>query len=722
LQDTSPIQNLDYEYDPIGNVKDKQDHVLNVQDNYQYDDLNRLTQDQTVDNAHGGQTTNLNYAYDDLGNIKTKSDVGNYTYAQNNAGPHAVTSIGGGSETDQFQYDANGNQTQAVMNTANGTITRNISYTSFDVPKTITQTNDKAQTSSTVNFYYNADRKRFMRQDQVTAPDPTTHQLVTTKTTTLYLDGMEIDTTTDATGKITNTFKNYIGDAELILDDQGNRTTYDILKDNIGSTSVITDQSGNVVQRFHYDPFGEQQLVDTTTQSSPRPRAGEGPGVRANTTVTIPHNTSKAGDIDPQDRTSITRYGFTGQEEVNAGGIDLIHMNGRMYDPHLGRFLSADPVIQDPSNSQCLNRYSYCNNNPIAAVDPSGFSWFGDLWHSIEDTFKSIFHGIGQILRNPVVGQIMEIAVAAIAITTLGPAGIAVSAAFNAAVSYTQTGSIGFALKTAAFTALSEYAWIETGNLLQSQMEYPGQNWEGDHWAVSSLVHGEVGGALNVIEGGSFKNGFLSAAASQALSGPISKIPTTGDSWGTYMSRGLAAGVVGGTVAAATGGNFENGMMTSAFGEIFNACFHEQWQQISTACNADPRGCAATFGIAVVGGATGFAATTSFLTIDAAVSSESLLQEGTTVYRIWGGDSTAWGESWTRVNPMTVANYRNLAGLPSWNTGAYLSEGVLNDTTGITVREALAFHGNDGGLDELVIQNAANKIDLKSITRLYPNF
>jgi RHS repeat-associated protein len=578
LQDTGPLQDLNYTYDAIGNVQAKEDKVLNVQDNYQYDDLNRLTQDQTVDNAHSGQTTNLNYAYDDLGNIKTKSDVGNYTYAQNNAGPHAVTSIGGGSETDQFQYDANGNQTQAVMQLQDGsTTTRNISYTSFDVPKTITQTNDKAQTSSTVNFYYNADRKRFMRQDQVTAPDPTTHQLVTTKTTTLYLDGMEIDTTTDATGKITNTFKNYIGDAELILDDQGNRTTYDILKDNIGSTSVVTDQNGNVVQRFHYDPFGEQQLVDAT-QASSRPLAGEGPGVRANTTVTTSRNTSKVGDINPQDRTSITRYGFTGQEEVNAGGIDLIHMNGRMYDPHLGRFLSADPVIQDPSNSQCLNRYSYCNNNPIAAVDPSGFSWFSDLWHDIANVLKDVFHPIAQVLKMPVVSQILELAVAAFAVATLGPAGIAVSATFNAAVSYAQTGNIGFALKTAAFTAISEYAWVETGNFLQSQMEYPCQNWEEDHWAVSSLVHGEVGGALNVIEGGSFKNGFLSAAASQALSGPISKIPTTGDSWSTCMSRGFAAGVVGGTVAAATGGNFENGMMTSAFGEMFNSFLHEQSQ------------------------------------------------------------------------------------------------------------------------------------------------
>ncbi|MCE3238680.1 MAG: Integrins alpha chain, partial [Gammaproteobacteria bacterium] len=227
----------------------------------------------------------------------------------------------------------------------------------------------------------------------------------------------------------------------------------------------------------------------------------------------------------------------------------------------------------DPSNSQCLNRYSYCNNNPIAAVDPSGFSWFSDLWDSIRDAFKDIFHGIGQVLRNPVVGQILEIAVAAIAVGTLGPGATALTmfghfagaAAFNGVVSYAQTGSIGLGLKTAAFTLLSEYAWAATGAKLggvQNEIANP---------VKSTLAHGMVGGSLNAIEGGSFKNGFLSAAVSEALTGPVQSIKISGEQNATIMARGLASGVVGGTVAAATGGNFENGMMTSAMAEIFNA-------------------------------------------------------------------------------------------------------------------------------------------------------
>ena len=44
-------------------------------------------------------------------------------------------------------------------------------------------------------------------------------------------------------------------------------------------------------------------------------------------------------------------------------------MNGRVYDPEIGRFLSADPFIQDATNSQALNAYSYVLNNPLSFTD-----------------------------------------------------------------------------------------------------------------------------------------------------------------------------------------------------------------------------------------------------------------------------------------------------------------------------------------------------------------
>lgn len=69
--------------------------------------------------------------------------------------------------------------------------------------------------------------------------------------------------------------------------------------------------------------------------------------------------------------TQPTKRGYTGHEHLD--NVELIHMNGRVQDPKLGLFISADPFVQAPYNGQSLNRYSYVWNNPLTLVDPSGF-------------------------------------------------------------------------------------------------------------------------------------------------------------------------------------------------------------------------------------------------------------------------------------------------------------------------------------------------------------
>jgi RHS repeat-associated protein len=56
----------------------------------------------------------------------------------------------------------------------------------------------------------------------------------------------------------------------------------------------------------------------------------------------------------------------------DAERVCLVNMNARIYDPGLGRFMSADPVVPIPLYMQSLNRYSYVLNNPLALTDPSG--------------------------------------------------------------------------------------------------------------------------------------------------------------------------------------------------------------------------------------------------------------------------------------------------------------------------------------------------------------
>ena len=76
------------------------------------------------------------------------------------------------------------------------------------------------------------------------------------------------------------------------------------------------------------------------------------------------------GNEVSESQTQGNQRGYTDHEHLDS--IGLIHMNGRVYDPKLARFISPDPYIQDPYNTQSFNRYSYVWNNPLRHTDPTG--------------------------------------------------------------------------------------------------------------------------------------------------------------------------------------------------------------------------------------------------------------------------------------------------------------------------------------------------------------
>ena len=90
-------------------------------------------------------------------------------------------------------------------------------------------------------------------------------------------------------------------------------------------------------------------------------------------------------------------------------------MNGRIYDPQIGRFLSADVIIDGADSLQGYNRYSYVHNNPLALVDPDGncATSFASFQRNMgmpdkevaKETFKSGAESI------PGVGEISDLAV-----------------------------------------------------------------------------------------------------------------------------------------------------------------------------------------------------------------------------------------------------------------------------------------------------------------------
>ncbi|MBN1378511.1 MAG: hypothetical protein JXA04_04690, partial [Gammaproteobacteria bacterium] len=340
-----PIQNLTLVWDVAGNLTSRHETGLgmnmpgynrDLREDFDYDALNRLTQHQLSGDASGV----FNIFYNSVGNITQRSsnvDDWNidYYYGKDctnaNAGPHAVCETQGDSLPggyNSYVYDNNGNQTSGAG--------RTIAYTVFDKPKLI------QKGSYSTAFSYGPDRARYKRIDNNGSDE----------TTTLYIGSVEKVYYEDGTIQ----WKRNINGVGLIVqtvDSGGNifaEAQNYFIKDHLGSINLITDQAGNVIQAMDYDPWGKRRNIESWNPLSDQDKE----------------------DQHYVDTKPTTTRGFTGHEMLDEMG--LVHMNGRIYDDTLARFVQADPIIQDPNKSQSLNRYSYVWNNPLNATDPSGFA------------------------------------------------------------------------------------------------------------------------------------------------------------------------------------------------------------------------------------------------------------------------------------------------------------------------------------------------------------
>lgn len=120
-------------------------------------------------------------------------------------------------------------------------------------------------------------------------------------------------------------------------------------KDYIGSILAISDEAGNRLEQRHFDAWGNFTHL----------KIGNDPTITNKVLI--------------NERMLVLDRGYTGHEHFDEVGI--IHMNGRLYDPLLRRFLNADENIQDPTNTQNYNKYGYVMNNPMMYNDPSGEFW-----------------------------------------------------------------------------------------------------------------------------------------------------------------------------------------------------------------------------------------------------------------------------------------------------------------------------------------------------------
>ncbi|QYF94840.1 RHS repeat-associated core domain-containing protein [Massilia sp. PAMC28688] len=297
-------------------------------------------------NAPGAESRTLSYDYDSIGNIKLRSDVGSYNAGAVNARPHGIDNIalaGGG--TSYFRYDANGNMNYQRQFNVNNQLepakSRCTSYTSFNMPR------KTASSTAAIMFNYGPDHERT--------------RMTALGTTTVFVHpdnsgGLMYERDTKPDLSVEHRYFVTVGGQAiaLITKNQAGASTVSYMHhDNLGSVTAMSNEGGTVTERFAYEPFGKRRYP--------------------------------AGGLDPAGaiKGGLTDRGYTSHQHLDSLG--LIHMNGRVYDPMLGRFLSADPTVPDAGDMQSLNRYAYTRNNPLTSVDMDGYDdtgkkgidWFG---------------------------------------------------------------------------------------------------------------------------------------------------------------------------------------------------------------------------------------------------------------------------------------------------------------------------------------------------------
>ena len=191
-----------------------------------------------------------------------------------------------------------------------------IEYNAFDKVSSI------VEGGNSIQFEYGYNHQRVQTTEN-------TDGAIRTKT---YVNACEFVSTPE--GEVVWTFlSGPTGVFAVVETIEGSTTLHYVHKDHLGSWTVVSDSEGNIEQCTRFDAWGS---------------------------------------CDDPDHLMFDR-GFTGHEHIKT--MNLINMNGRLYDPVTSSMLSPDNNIQMPDFTQNLNRYAYCLNNPLAYSDPDGNSF-----------------------------------------------------------------------------------------------------------------------------------------------------------------------------------------------------------------------------------------------------------------------------------------------------------------------------------------------------------
>lgn len=424
------------------------------------------------------------FTYDHLDRLK-QTDIGALSQVTNYSLNGNITS-----KTDAGLYSYDPSRINAVTRVTNPApspiplMQQDITYTAFLQPEKITEASATKVPFELTNTY-GADYERIKS---------VLKQSGNVVSTRYYFGNYEKNVAGAATRHV-HYINSAAGLSAIVVREGGADAYYYVYTDHLGSISTVTNSAGTVVAEQSFDAWGRRR------------------------------NPATWAVLPPTAATALPNWlyrGYTGHEHLDNFG--LINMNGRIYDPVVGRMLSPDNVVPDAGSTQGYNRYTYAMNNPLSYTDPDG--------------------------QNPLAAVL----------------GIFVKGAL--------TSGLGYVLSTAN---RSDDIKFETGKFFQSL--FNGGMSAGLSYGIgetaTSLVgrtsnfnialfqtasHALVQGAVSSIEGGSFKAGLAT--------GLFGSLASTGK-----PDVGRSA-IFGGLSAEANGGNFWRGAAQAGAVAAFNHFLH----------------------------------------------------------------------------------------------------------------------------------------------------
>lgn len=476
---------INYSFDPINKrLNSRNLLVFGKNEQFLYDDLDRLVKE-TVNNVVINE-----YTYDVRGRMTYNTEVGAYEYGDTNY------------QISKFKFNQNGQDLKED---------RGFHQLKFNAFKQVVEIYLPGH--DRINYDFNLFKKRaiayYGSEDANKNNRPirkyyTSDNAVeiifdssTNKTQiTTYVDGDPYSSSYIKVDKFTGTTLN-------------SSENYYLHRDYQGSILALSNTDGRVVEQRYFDAWGNIKQVKHITWNG-------------STSTTTTDTT--LGIID---------RGYTGHEHLQSVG--LIHMNGRLYDPAIRRFLSPDNFVQDPYNTQNFDRYGYVYNNPLMYTDPSGEEFISATTILIAVGVAILGNGINNLINGTPFWY-----------------GMGKSATMSAAMAVV---SFGIGSVTSTITSTVGKAVVQAG------------------------MHGMSGGIMSSIDGGDFGSGFYAGAVSSLVS---SSIQISGISGGQLNKFGqsdwynaatiAAGGLSGGLSSTIAGGSFwagaRQGLITSGLNHV----------------------------------------------------------------------------------------------------------------------------------------------------------